>query len=124
MLPFSSLCPDSSCFNYPLLSIIVTASVTRKQVDEGQREEKYSYGLFSSLQDHNFSDLRGELRILSLEFSEFSPQFHQNSEIFVFSSLLLPQKYSGREAEKERVRDKTGHFPLSLDVRSFLLSET
>lgn len=124
MLPFSSLCPDSSCFNYLLLSNIVTDSVTRKQVDEGQREKKYSNGLFSSLQDHNFSDLRGEFRILSLEFSEFSPQFHQNPEIFVFPSLLLPQKYSGTEAEKERVTYKKGHFPLSLDARTFLLSET
>lgn len=106
MIHFSHLCPENSCFNYPLLSIIVPSYVTRKQVDKGQGEEKYSNGLFSSFQDHNFFDLRGEFRILSLEFSEVSPQFHQNSEIFVFPLLLLPQKYLGTETERARVEDK------------------
>jgi len=58
--------------------------------------------------------LRGEFRIVSLEFSEFCPQFHQNSEIFVFPSLLLPQKYSGTEAEKERVKDQKKGISLCL----------
>lgn len=91
--PFSSLCPESWCFNYCLMSIIVTVSATRNKWIKDTEREKVAMG---------FSHHLGTIAFLIWEESSAPWEFWG---LCVYTAAAAIEMFRDR-VWKRRVKDK------------------
>ena len=109
--PFSSLCPESWCFNYHLLSIVVTVSATRNKWIKDTEREKVAVGF-----SHHFGTIAFLIWEESLAPSEFWG-------LCVSTTAAAIEMFRDRVwKEKSKRQIQQGIFPLSLDTRTSLFS--